>query len=234
MSFLGVKDLVSFAKTCKQYYNLAASVSSDTSREERLYPSLLIEALGKGKLAIFPFSALPNAWQVIFSNIKAYTTVVFEEGCRLNEADLILMSTSYNMFNEKELTSLMKNEAIQKIQRKEGPAVIFRLKDNILNKELTFVLAKENDKWMIVTRNLSGGMWIFLNDIRYHEDAPKVVDYLKRLFKGEPCGSFPEHLNSAFQTNFPKDKASEILNEGPRTCADGVTPVIQLWPQSVA
>ncbi len=90
-----------------------------------------------------------------------------------------------------------------------------------------------NEKWRVITPLLSGGMFLFLNDMYFHEDIPIVKDYLKRLFRGESCGNFPDDLNLDIQINYQQAKASDLLNEGPLLCPDGMTPVVQLWPAVV-
>lgn len=241
LSFLGDKDIVSFAHACKENYELAAHFSSKPANQCRNYPNFIIETLGKEKLSEFSLSTLPEGWQVLFNTIlrkgKQWGNVSFLEQTQieLKKAEIFLNHLFIVGPTEEDLSSLMGNEAIQRIQLPEGPGLIIRVRDNMINQEHIFVIAKVEEKWIVVTSRLSPAMWLFLNDLRFHNHVPLVIDYLRRLFNGEPCGNFPYELDpqninyqGGIEINYQQVKASDVLQEGPLLCPDGRTSRIQL------
>ena len=198
------------------------------------YPDLLVEALGNEKFSKLHFSPLPDAWMILFENAKKEVADFLEDpDIETTDAHFMLLCQTANVNIEKQLTSLMENDSIQKIKTPEGCGFILRVKDNLSHQEQALVIAKVKGKWMVITRHLSEGLWLFLNDLRFYDQAPKVLDYLKRLFNGEPCGNFPKKLNDHIKINYLKAKASDTFIEGPRLCPDEKTPVIQLWPTHI-
>lgn len=228
--FLDDKDVASFALTCKENYNSAERFSAKPHNQCKYFPRLIVQTLGMSKLTTLPFSKLPGIWQVLFKNQEEWLSDGFENPSSIEEVQLLLMCHTMKSGCHVELSSLMDNSSIQQVQLPKGRALILRVRDNILNEEKTFVVAKIKENWTIISRYLSGAMYLFLKDMYLNEDTPKVTDYLTRLFKGEPCGSFPDDLNSKIKIKYEQEKASDRLEEGPRLCSDGITPVIQLWP----
>lgn len=233
MSFLNDKELAHLAMTCKENYLLTLDSFSKDSYSFIRAPSAIIEAMGKEKFSLLPISVLPQAWFFLFKKAPelAEDLINMTFDCQLASTFLLVQTMQGNIENE--LSALMKNHSIQRIQMPEGKGLIVRVKDNVHKGVRTFVIAQVSNKWMIITHHLSGGLWLFLNDMRFHNEVPIVVDYLRRLFKGEPCGNFEDNSNDHVDIDYHKSKASDILNEGPRLLPDGVTPVIQLWPSAI-
>lgn len=238
LSFLNHRNLASFARTCKANYTLASNFSLLPSTQCRYYPNLIVEAMGKEKLSQLPFSTLDDNWLIFFKNSHEILDLLEKEqegeasGLYIGEIELLLMTQTLNSNFEEQILSSMTNNSIQRIQFNDGNALVFQIKNNIDNKNYILIISKIKEKWTLVTPKLSAGLWLFLNDLHFHKEAPKVVDYLKRLFNGQPCGSFPENLNPN-RIDYKTQKASEVLQEGPLLCPDGKTPVIQLWPSLI-
>lgn len=232
---LNDQDLTSFALTCKENYLTVEEFLCKPAFLFNRYPPLIVKAMGTEKFCQIPFSRLDGAWQAIFEKSQTFVDF-FEQDINItaavNEIELLMFDIEDIEIEKKEIqfSSLMQNDPIQRIQFKNRNALIFRIRNNLDKQEYTFVITKFKNKWMVVAYKLPPSIWLFLNDLRYHEEAPKVLDYLSRLFNGEPCGCFPENLNSTIEVNYQQNKASELLQEGPLVCEDGITPVIQLWP----
>lgn len=224
-SFLDDRDTASLTLTCKEKYN-----SSAPFNPYKHFPRLIVDSLGVDNIAALPLVRLPGVWKSIFKATEEMYDKFNLQDLSVRRAGFLLYCQRGSSGSNLESSSLMKNSPIQQIKLPKGRALIIRTKDNLLNEENTFVIAKIKNEWTIATFGLSPAMWLFLKDIHFQEGTPQLIDYLARLFKGLPCGSFPEDLNKSIKIDYEQKKASECLQEGPRVCPDGITPVIQLWP----
>jgi hypothetical protein len=230
------------ALTCKENYCLTAQFDElpDVIFQSltKNLPAVIIQSIGKDTLMNLPHEALPESVQLLCQDARLHAKFLDTLlPIDVNQAQIFLcwfQSEDYpklieNFFN------WMGSHAIKIISTPKGLGLAIRLKNNMpenfLNQEQqALIITKIKGKWKVLGINTSGSMWLFLNDMRFYNNLPEVKDYLERLFKGEHCGNFSDTLNYGVQVDYNKSRASSLLQEGPRTCQDGKTPVMQLWP----
>lgn len=228
LAFLDCRSLANLSKTSKKDYIEIKTYLSDPLNQWVFYPDLIVKALGIEEIKALPSLKLPNNWQAkwIASGIQdqeirkgmferyAYSCYTLD-----NATSSLFLSYAQSFFM---------NKSIQKLENKRG--LIMQLKNNMEQNTHLFMIANFQGKWVVLSSGNVSQLTLFLQDIRFGHEVPKLQDYLQRLFKGEPCGAFPFDLNNKIKITYAQgQKASDLLNEGPRFCKDGVTPVIQLW-----
>lgn len=247
LSFLKNNDRNKLALSCKQNYSLVAKFYEDTTfYEEEMYLAAITQSMEKKILHHLPHGTLPESMNTFFE----HASFPYLEMTQFNISDVYKFAfpcsfyLKHAIFPDKEEYEIdliedifehMKDHAIQTIQMKGGPGFVIRLKNNLLDETFlahkqALIITKMKGQWTVFGLNISSGMWLFLNDMRFYPDSPELIDYFTRLFNGKPCGNFSEDIQNEIEFDYKVTTAASLLQEGPRTCPDGVTPVIQLWP----
>ncbi len=231
LTFLKDEEQGRLALTCKKNHCLIADFQIKT--KVRDLPAFIVQSMTEDNLIPETF---PKSLQTLFDDFKANVAYLDMNKTKISPNHAQMLNLPSYPYLIEIFFKWMGNHAIKTIETAEGLALIVHLKNNIVrdfsNKgEAALIITKMQGKWAVSSINTSGAMWLFLNDMRFSDNLPELKDYLERLFKGESCGNFSDepYFPAAVQINYQAGKAATLLPEGLRTCADGVTPVMQLW-----
>lgn len=236
ISCLTEQELAFMALTSTENYDVTSRFSQDSLRQCHDYPGFAIQALGKEQLAPLPFFPLNESWINFIDYCSSQDRYLW---CRRLSLPTIEKNKEFydSMFFKLENETPYPPHSVQKIQLRDHQGLMIQIKDNLLRKKQVFLICQINSQrrkqlfkqWRILSPNLSPMIRLFLEDISWsrHQDIPQVINYLQRLFRKEPCGNFSDASNPD-HIIYPDEKASSILQEGPRFCPDGLTPVVQL------